>query len=280
MSTITFSIWKLLEMNTEPGLCMVEASKSTFRMLKTTDSPRIINVEKKEAYSVSIKNSKDYIFWMIEHGCIHPRDEFVYNAEMGTTRDNPRTEEELEFREQLFALYDYKRGLFFISDTRKRNIFLKVLNKLGDFNNFEIRGMYIDENEFFNKIQSLSEIRFTMTNDIFSTDAESKKNLERMIGGNPNNDVKLSLEFKSEPINTLKNFIKKLRDESANKRINSLLIRGNDEKGFERVFNSDEFIKKIKLRDVDKEDTDKFSFNCVLSHLISEIERLSDELVK
>jgi len=60
---------------------------------------------------------------MIEHGSTQPRNEFVYNAEMGTTRDNPRIEEELEFRGQLFALYDYQRDLFFISDTRKRSFF-------------------------------------------------------------------------------------------------------------------------------------------------------------
>lgn len=280
MSTITFSIWRLLETNTNPGLCRIEASRATFRSLKTTDTPKIINVAKKSAYSVRIKNSNNYIFWMIEQGSTHPRDEVVYNAEVGTTRDNPRMEEELEFREQLFALYDYKRGLFFISDTRKRNVFLNVLSKSGDFNNFKIKGLYVDENEFFNKIQSLSEIRFTTTNDIFSSDAESKRNLERMIGGNPNNDVKLSLEFKSEPISTFKKFMEKLRNESVNQRISSLLIRGDDEQGFERVLNSDEFIKKIKLRDVNKENTDKFSFNCVLNHLISEIERLSDDLAK
>ena len=74
--------------------------------------------------------------------------------------------------------------------------------------------------------------------------------------------------------------MKKLRNESVNQRISSLLIRGNDEQGFERVLNSVEFIKKIKLRDVNKENTDKFSFNCVLNHLISEIERLSDDLAK
>lgn len=55
MSTITFSIWKLLETNTKSGVYMIEASKSTFRSLKTTDYPKIINVEKKSAYSVSIK---------------------------------------------------------------------------------------------------------------------------------------------------------------------------------------------------------------------------------
>lgn len=153
MSTITFSIWKLLETNTKPGLSRIEASKATFRSLKTTDTPKIINVAKKSAYSVRIKNSNDYVFWMSEHGSTQPRDEFVYNAEMGTTRDNPRIEEELEFREQLFALYDYQRDLFFISDTRKRSVFFNVLSQLRDFNNFKIKGLYVDENEFFNKIQ-------------------------------------------------------------------------------------------------------------------------------
>ena len=94
---------------------------------------------------------------------------------------------------EIYSLFQIlEKGVFFFN----------VLSQLRDFNNFKIKGLYVDENEFFNKIQSLSEIRFTTTNDIFLTDAESKKNLERMIGGNPNNDVKLTLEFKSETINT------------------------------------------------------------------------------
>lgn len=49
----------------------------------------------------------------------------------------------------------------------EKGVFLNVLSQLRDFNNFKIKGLYVDENEFFNKIQSLSEIRFTTTNDIF-----------------------------------------------------------------------------------------------------------------
>lgn len=49
----------------------------------------------------------------------------------------------------------------------EKGVFLNVLSQLRDFNNFKIKGLYVDENEFFNKIQSLSEIRFTTTNNIF-----------------------------------------------------------------------------------------------------------------
>lgn len=50
--------------------------------------------------------------------------------------------------------------------------------------------------------------------------------------------------------------------------------------GFERLLNQDEFIKKIKLKDIDKEENGKFSFEYILKKILSEIERLSDDLVK
>lgn len=106
--------------------------KSTFRSLKITDYPKIVNVEKKSAYFVSIKNSNDYIFWMIEHGSTQPRDEFVYNAEMGTIRDNPRTEEELDFDKESFS-FDFnifKSSNFLESNDRTYDFIAFTVAKL------------------------------------------------------------------------------------------------------------------------------------------------------
>ena len=47
-------------------------------------------------------------------------------------------------------------------------------------------------------------------------------------------------------INKIKTFIKKIVKESENHQLSGILIRGNDEAGFEHVFNRGTFIKKIR----------------------------------
>lgn len=280
MVDMTFSIWRLVVENNEAGLMYKLANRDTFDKLITTTEPIRIHPSDKEAFSVSIKNTDDYIFWMIEHGNTQPRDEAVYDAETKRTRKNPRTTKELEFMEQFFALYDYNRELFFISALRKGGTFKTILKQLDDDLAVDIRGMYVSEEEFISKLKTLSEVRFTTTNDMFSIDSESKYSLEKLIGGKPENDVKLSVEYKQEPIQRFKSFLKKLRKERENFQIKGLLIRGTDSAGFERVLNQDEFIKKIKLKNIDKEENGKFSLEYILKKILSEIERLSDDLVK
>lgn len=280
MADMTFSIWRLVVENNDAGLMSKLANRDTFAKLITTIDPIRIHPNDKEAFSVSVKNTNDYIFWMIEHGNTQPRDETVYDAETKRTRKNPRTKKELEFMEQFFALYDYDRELFFISVLRKRGIFKKILKQLDDDLDIDIRGIYVNEEEFISKLKTLSEVRFTTTNDIFSTDSDSKYSLEKLIGGKPENDVIFSVEYKQEPIQQFIGFLKKLRKERESFQIKGLLIRGTDSTGFERLLNQDEFIKKIKLKDIDKEENGKFSFEYILKKILSEIERLSDDLVK
>ncbi len=280
MSLMTFSIWRLTIMNPQSGLLNIKASKKFFNELKTTQEPIRIHPKDKEAFSISIDNTENYIFWMIEHGSTEPRDETVYNPGNKTVRINPRTEEELEFMEQFFAFYDYNRQLFFISDLRKRKIFKNILKNLDNKLDVDIKGIYVDEKEFINKLKTLSEIRFIITNDLFSSDSKSSYHLEEMIGGKPEDDVVISIEYKQESIKRFIRYVKNLINEKNAFQIKGLLIRGNDSQGFERLLNQDEFIKKIKLTDIKKENNGKFAFNNILESIRSEIERLSDELVK
>lgn len=100
MAEMTFSIWRLVVENNDAGLMSKLANRDTFaKLITTTIDPIRIHPNDKEAFSVSIKNTNDYIFWMIEHGNTQPRDETVYDAETKRTRKNPRTKKELEFME-------------------------------------------------------------------------------------------------------------------------------------------------------------------------------------
>ena len=88
------------------------------------------------------------------------------------------------------------------------------------------------------------------------------------------------MSIAKENIYRLKRFIDRLVKEEDNCEISGLLIRGDDESGFERVINNNEFIKKIKLNNLIKETNGKFDFNLILNNLTSKIGEVSNDLVK
>ena len=243
MSEMTFSIWKLYAKNKNKGALEIAATKEYFTNFQSTKEPLYITKNENEAFSVSIENNANFIFFMIEHGSTQPRDVDVFNIRNKKLRENPRDEDEMEFMEQFFVLYDYKKELLFISNLRKRNLFLDLLNNYSKGYDFKIKGIYLNKSDFLAKLKTLTEVKFTTKNDLFTNQSDKAKSIEELIGGTPENDVTIEIGFAKEKIYRFKRFINRLIKEQDNCEISGLLIRGDDESGFERVINNNEFIK-------------------------------------
>lgn len=280
MSEMTFSIWKLYAKNKNKGALEIAATKEYFTNFQSTKEPLYITKNENEAFSVSIENNANFIFFMIEHGSTQPRDVDVFNIRNKKLRENPRDEDEMEFMEQFFVLYDYKKKLLFISNLRKRNLFLDLLNNYSKGYDFKIKGIYLNKSDFLAKLKTLTEVKFTTKNDLFTNQSDKAKSIEELIGGTPENDVTIEIGFAKEKIYRFKRFINRLIKEQDNCEISGLLIRGDDESGFERVINNNEFIKKVKINNILKEETGKFDFYLILNSLKIKIEEVSNDLAK
>lgn len=90
-------------------------------------------------------------------------------------------------------------------------------------------------------------------------------------------DLTLNVKLSGMKINKIKTFIKKIVKESENHQLSGILIRGNDEAGFEHVFNRGTFIKKITINVEKQQATGKFLGAEVKDILLKEIESLSNE---
>lgn len=244
MSEMTFSIWKLYAKNKNKGALEIAATKEYFTHFQTTKETLYLTKNENEAFSVTVENNENYIFFMIEHGSTQPRDVDVFNVRNKQLRENPRDKDEMEFMEQFFVFYDYQKELLFISNLRKRNVFLEFLNITSNGYIFRIKGIYLNKSDFLAKLKTLTEVKFTTRNDLFTNQSDKAKSIENLIGGTPENDVTIEIGFAKENIYRLKRFIDRLVKEEDNCEISGLLIRGDDESGFERVINNNEFIKK------------------------------------
>ncbi len=88
---------------------------------------------------------------------------------------------------------------------------------------------------FLKKLSSVDEIQFTSKNDIFSSLSEKREALSDLFDTDGLDDLTLNVKLSGMQINKIKTFIKKIVKEYENHQLSGILIRGNDEAGFEHV---------------------------------------------
>ena len=273
MSELTFSIWKPFIKSEKRGERWLQPILKTFDKLNSCDLKH-----EKGLYHLEVDKNKHYVFLVIESGKLEPRDTTVTDYYTNQKRENPKSETELEFLKQFFVLFDLDNNLLYFSDVRHRNLLEKILKDTTEVE-FSIKGFYEDKEEFLKILSSVDEIQFTSKNDIFSTLSQKREALSDLFDTDGLNDLTLNVKLSGMKINKIKTFIKKIVKESENHQLSGILIRGNDEAGFEHVFNRGTFIKKISVNVEKQQATGKFLGSEVKDILLKEIESFTNEKV-
>ena len=258
MSEIIFSIWKPFIKSENRGERWLKP------ILETFDKLNPCNLKHENGlYHLEVDKNKHYVFLVIESGKLEPRDTTVTDYYTNQKRENPKSETELEFLKQFFVLFDLDNNLLYFSDVRHRNLLEKILKE-----------------EFFNILSSVDEIQFTSKNDIFSTLSKKREALSDLFDTDSLEDLTLNVKLSEMKINKIKKFLKRIVKESENHQLSGILIRGNDDAGFEHVFNRGTFIKKISINVEKQQATGKFLGTDVKHILLKKVESLSNEKVK
>lgn len=273
MSELTFSIWKPFIKSEEKGERWLQPILETFDKLNPCDLKH-----EKGLYHLEVDKNKHYVFLVIESGKLEPRDTTVTDYYTNQKRENPKSETELEFLKQFFVLFDLDNNLLYFSDVRHRNLLEKILKDTIGVE-FSIKGLYEDKEEFFKILSSVDEIQFTSKDDIFSTLSQKRGALYDLFETDGLEDLTLNVKLSSMKINKIKTFLRRILKESENHQLSSILIRGNDDAGFEHVFNRDTFIKKVSINVEKQQATGKFLGSEVKDILLKEIESMSNEKV-
>ena len=273
MSELTFSIWKPFIESKKRGERWLQP------ILKTFDKLNPCNLKyEKGLYHLEVDENTHYVFIVIESGKLEPRDTTVTDYYTNQKRENPKSETELEFLKQFFVLFDLDNNLLYFSDVRHRNLLEKILKDTTEVE-FSIKGFYEDKEEFLKILSSVDEIQFTSKDDIFSTLSQKREALYDLFETDGLEDITLNVKLSSMKINKIKAFLRKIVKESENHQLSGILIRGNDDAGFEHVFNRGTFIKKISINVEKQQATGKFLGSEVKDILLKEIESLANDKV-
>jgi hypothetical protein len=174
-----------------------------------------------------------------------PHSDIVLNVK-GEEEDNPRTVDQVEPNNQVFVIYDTKYTVLYISNSQKKNFMQKYLSGFTD-DEVIIKNVYKDIDDFIDNIKSLETIKFTGRRNLLNKDGDLFRPLGDIFGYGGPEEFSIEATYSVRMASSLRRQILRLSGYKAENQIKSLSVIGKDEKGFESVFNSNNFIKKISL---------------------------------
>ncbi len=260
MSQIRFNIMKLIEDSSSPGEKYLTLSSECFNKIELSFYTSIDGV----FYEINIKKGNNYIWFTFDYGKPNPIDDKLTNINTGVKKDNPREDDEAELLHQLFALYDFNKGLLYLSRSHKEKMFEKMLQEKLK-RQFVTKKFFKSKDEFIGVLKKVNKISFTEARNLFNQNSKRRQALIDLTGTDAPENFTLDTSYSAN--SEIKNFIKELIESKSNSELQELVIRGIDNDDFHFVFNVDSFVQTILVTST-KNDNGKFDTDSVKQELL------------
>ncbi len=212
-------------------------------------------------------------YWLYSNfGKAMPHRDILIDIPSGAELPNLRTTQQVEPNEQLFAIYDDESKILYISNLKKKG-FIKEF--FGQFTNKEviIKNIYKNINEFLDIIKSLEAIKFTGSRDFFNREGDLFTNLRNIFGYGEPEEFSIEAKYRTPIEDRLKREILRLAGFQNSGDIKTMVCIGKDERGFDTIFNTNNFIQKINIP-LQKDDQFLFPPEEVMAQAIKKLKEI------
>ncbi|EAK0297746.1 hypothetical protein XJ97_01545 [Campylobacter upsaliensis] len=200
------------------------------------------------SYIVNCEIIDEKFFWIyIQYGKAKPYTNEVLNTETKEITQNKKKPNEAELRNQLFCMYVPTSAILYMSDFRK-NTFLATYLKTRFNKDFIIKKYFINPEEFVKEVTSIQSLKFVgldktlFNNGIFSEVGD-------VLGYEQPIKFMIEAKFKDYKFDFKKclDFLIFWKDKKEKQEIDKMICIGKDDKGIEKIFNLDTYLKKIQI---------------------------------
>lgn len=268
--SINFSKFQLIHISEETGAVYREPSLETLNKI-----PDEFNWNKNDTtvYRAKKTITDEYLFISFDHGASAPRSDTIVNVTTLETKSNNRTVSEAELRNQLFLFYDIKNTMLYLQDAKKtKPMLIKMLREIIK-EEFQVKEIIVNIDDFIEKIEAVNEIRFTSLHNLWSSNQKQRNALTDLTGTTAPTNFKIETKYKEryKPVA----FLKQLVSDKEVGSLGGLVIKGTSSTGFEEVFNTDSFIEKVSIS-VPKDENGRVEASLVLTRLKSFVENYAN----
>ncbi len=235
---LTFSAFQLLINKKIPTL-------EIFRSL--IDEERYRNLG--NYYRLEIEIVEDRFFWLYaRYGKPFPYSNEVVDIDTEETKENPKSENDIELNQQLFCLFDNIKKTLFISNSNKKS-FLEAFLKDKLQQETVIKRHFLSPEQFIEKIRTIDTISFTSENNLFKPENGIFNASKNMFGLGEPIDFKIDLNYngQSKTEKFMKTFLS-LNEKRINQEIKTLICIGKDDSDMETMFDINSFTQVISIK--------------------------------
>ena len=245
----------------------VAVSFDNFKTIITESVYRTIQGKKATTLEFEFENNS-FLKIKLGDGSAMPRNPNVIDVETNTSIPNPRQPSQAEPKET-FGLFDFKTGILWISNSKKKNLILDFIRSKLDGKSLLVSKDVYDELKFIETIKKLEYIKLSAVPNIFSQTNTLSASLVDDINGYEATTAQITFSYQDKFIgNNLLEKIKSIFQNRAN--FNGVVISGRDEKNLGMLFNSDGFSRKIEFKS-EVDENEMFLPTEVFSKLIYQI---------
>jgi len=215
----------------------------------------------------------DRCIWFVGNkGKNQPYSAEVYNRDTKEKTPNPRSENEVELRNQWFAMYHFSMKTLYLTFESKNTIQTVLSNQLKK--SIIVKNVYKTKEQFLEELEKIKSIRFIAKQDLLTNITNLFQDTSDDLGlGNPK-QIKMSVEY-SYVDKTAKfvNMIKKLFSRYESGGLTSLIVVGSrteDDNTVESLFNIKNIGESIRVM-CEKDERGMFDADQVKTALLEKI---------
>lgn len=194
--------------------------------------------------------------------------DYVVDSETGERQPNPRSQNQVEPRQQFFALYDNQRQRLFLSSASSiKNTFRRFLVDSAQ-KEFRIQNIYTSLDDFCARIKTIRGFTFKQVNNMFSRENDIFKVVTDYGGLDVPEHLQLKVSYGDVPVREGRALIDRLhRDKEA---FEHVIVTGADDSGIEQTFDFSSIIERIEV-DARKDATEHYNPYEVKSLLLAKL---------
>jgi len=252
-----------------------------FKAIKSTDEvAEIVQIssKKKETLKISVVSKSvfdgRFVAVYFNEGEKYPYVDKVKTVSSGviTEKINPRDSEDIEMRSQFIIMIDVVSQRIWLSDQRKKSFTVAWLKeKLGV--EVEIKSV-INEGDLLEKLESVSEIHFSVVPSIFSQIGQNTlaSELVEDLYGFDAEKVSIKMHYDNKKItDKVQNKIKSILGKKQN--FDDICVIGRSDDNLETIFNTEGIVSKLVVTVPEIKETKLYNETEAFRALMMEIKK-------
>lgn len=201
-------------------------------------------------------NKEEKYLWMygqFENSKI--RNEFVYDKFTYEAEKNPRNNNQIEYKHQLFAMYFISNKTLYLSNLQKKEQFAKYLSDVLQ-KEVIIKSYYKGINEFVEGIKTLKKLSFTTKHDLFTERDGIFETVANIFGLDCAEAISIEADYKRMLVSDIgQKFFSRIKNQKDNDQIDNIVLCGYDDNDIEKTLDINNYVESISINAVPDEKT-------------------------